>query len=602
MKKYIFIILSILVLVATVFYTETRENIKTAIKEAEKEVDSRVNIPVKIESIPFEKHIVSNHYTNTKSHIDFLEWESQKIWITKGGIVNGDKINRVLNATEFKKTTKGYSVDRKTIDKIFIGYPYGFIMVNSSIIQYYKFGKEVSKCIEHDKLYCIFDGNKIITSQETPYKEFYKLQEEKNSIQDIEYYKNELIAISNGTLIFYGMDKKRIVELKDQLVEKLYVFGENIYITSDTNIYKYSDKTLTLLNEFPAAVSLFEKNGSITVASLHGTVWRDEQPLFKVDALVNNMVIDGETIYLLTNKGVFSYFNGEIVESNSDNNVQGEMITVFTPFNHSRVLVGYFEGGIGILELNSGKIEPFINTVGGVNDIIFRDEKIYVATTNGIYLYDLNGVLERVYNQKDALLGNSVSKIEFVENTLFAGTEGGVSALQGETFSSIYALHGLVNNRVYTLSQYNNSLFVGTLGGISELKYLDVVKSWSHKDIASPWITSFVSIGKNLFIGTYGAGVYHYNGKNMIQITKKGKKIYINPNSAEKYREFALFGTLSNGIFVYNTKKESGFFYEEFPTLNITSLKVINKSLFIGSDFGFGSIDIKKVLNGVPDN
>ncbi|MBN2694186.1 PQQ-like beta-propeller repeat protein [bacterium] len=602
MKKYIFILISFLILAGIIFYTETRDEIRGAIKEAKTEVEKRVSVDVKVESIPFEKHIVSNHYTNTKSHLDYLSVDSDKIWITKGGIIKGDTVNRVLNATDFKTTTKGYSGSKDNIDKIFIGYPFGFIMVNSSIIQYYKFGKEISKCIQEDKLYCIYDGNKVIVSDQSPYTKFYEFKEESQKIKDIGFYQNELIALSEGSLIFYGVDKKRVVKLNEEFADRVYIFGNTIYITSDTHIYKYENKILTTFKEFPAAISLYDNGKSTTIASLHGTVWKDDQILFKVDALVNNMVVENDSIYLLTNKGVYYYQNGEVSELENHNIIQGDMITVFTPFHNNLILVGYFEGGIDTLDINSGKVEPFIKTVGGVNDIIYKDDKLYVATTNGIYLYSSNGIQERVYNQKDGLLGNSVSKIEFIENTLFAGTEGGISALQGDSFTSIYALHGLINNRVYTISYFNGYIYVGTLGGVSELRYLTVKQSWSHKDISTPWITSISHVGNLLFVGTYGGGVFKYDGKEFKKLSEKGKKIYINPNSFENYKEYALFGTLAKGIYIYNTKKDSGFYYEELPTLNVTSLKVINKNLYIGTDFGFATIDIEKVLAGLPEN
>jgi hypothetical protein len=158
-------------------------------------------------------------------------------------------------------------------------------------------------------------------------------------------------------------------------------------------------------------------------------------------------------------------------------------------------------------------------------------------------------------------------------------------------------LHGLINNRVNSLKKVDNYLYAGTLGGVSVLDGLRVIKSLNNKNFKSRWVTGITNVGSDIYISTYGGGLYKYSNGKISSVLNYKKRVFINLNTLVSYKNnYLLAGTLKKGLLIYNIKKRKYSFLRDLPSLNITAINVIKDNVFIGSDFGFWNIPVKKIL------
>jgi hypothetical protein len=581
MKKII-IIITILFLSLILFFLFYKKKQFEKIDNTIKKISRPNEIKYTVETTFFSKNRnVKNHFTNLE---DFIFY-SKEISITKGGIVKGEVINRYYNATEFKKVT---SQD----NKIIIGYRDGFLLLTEKYINHFIFNEEVKKCVfSEDLLYCI-KNNLIMLKNGNSFTEYFKSNDK---IIDLIKSNNKFYILTEKKLII--KDKYSEIKLDTININKLLDLDGDIYGVSDREIFKIENNSIISFKKVSSIDNLILKNKKIYYVSINGVIYDDElKKIYSLNTLVNRISYIDDIIYILTPNGVYTWKN-DVEKFNINfisNTIAENYITNITKYNNS-VLFSYFNSGIDILNKDM-TIKPFISNLNGVNDILIHEDNIYVATTNGLYLYNNNKELKH-YGKKDGIIGTSVSNVKWYQNNIFIGSEGGISQKTGDLFHSINGMHGLVNNRVNCLKIVNSNLYVGTLGGVSVLNNLKVVKNLKNNDFKSRWITSIENVNDDIYISTYGGGIYKLKNNEMIEITKKEKRLFVNLNTLLNYKNvYLLAGTLKNGIFVYNIKKNEYFFIKDLPSLNITAINIIDDEIFIGSDFGFWNIDVKDVL------
>lgn len=586
MKKAIIIILLLLLTVSISYYYYVKSNVINVIDEVEKNIDVKKYLNFKLKSISYSQNFTKTHLTNTNDVIFLHNSNNVKIQITKGGIVKNEIKNTFFNGIHFKNP---FIFE----NKIFMGYNNGFIMVTDDYIHNFDFSKEIEKCVYGDLLYCLTNDFEVIKG-DRELKKFEVLLKKGDKIKDINYFGNQFIYLQNEYLYFHGFGTTKKILLPEKEIFKTFIINKELYLISDRNIYKFENEKINLFKEFSGVQSILINNSDVYIATVQGLVYKNDELIIKNNELINNMQFL-DKLYVLTENGIYSYLNSEIKKEEQSGYLSQNTINFLAVVN-SNLLIGLFNKGIDKYDLITGKTEPFITNIYGINDIYNEDNNLYIAATNGLYIYNTNGEKTAYYSKKEGVLGENVSKILKLGEKLFIGTEGGLSLKKDDKFTSIYGFHGLVNNRVNSLVYFDNSVFVGTLGGLSQTKDLKVVKNFAHKDFSTPWITTLNSTNDKLYIGTYGGGIYSFDGKKISKINISKKRIFINPNSSIVIKNYILFGTLENGILIYNTKTLDFKFYDELPSLNITAFAINNDDLFVGSDFGVFILNLKEIL------
>jgi ligand-binding sensor domain-containing protein len=305
--------------------------------------------------------------------------------------------------------------------------------------------------------------------------------------------------------------------------------------------------------------------------------------------------IDGE-VYALAEDSLWR--GSEAVIRREDALLADRNISALKMDSSGRLWIGYFDRGLQILNANGERGERF------EDDHLFCVNRIAhdaargvsaVATANGLVMFDAATSRRRVIGQAEGLIANQVTDVVLrPDGSTIAATPAGVSFIDADGISSIYAFQGLVNNHVYALASDGAHTLAGTLGGLSILDGPLVRASFttSNSALKHNWITAIAQVGKNFFVGTYGAGVLRITDRGVWETFEDLRgTLEINANAMVATTSAVYAGTLDRGLAVYNMSAGRWtFFTAGLPSRNVTAVDARGRVLYIGTDNGLVKI------------
>ena len=165
-----------------------------------------------------------------------------------------------------------------------------------------------------------------------------------------------------------------------------------------------------------------------------------------------------------------------------------------------RLWVGYFDRGLDVLDVVSGRANHFEDDhIFCVNRIVAdpQRETVNVATANGLVLFDARSAQPRekqVLLKKDGLVSDQVTDVAFARDGMTLATPAGLTFFTTRGAESLYTFQGLANNHVYALAAEPESgrVMAGTLAGISILEDGNVRRNVTLKNsgLKRNWITA----------------------------------------------------------------------------------------------------------------
>ena len=104
-----------------------------------------------------------------------------------------------------------------------------------------------------------------------------------------------------------------------------------------------------------------------------------------------------------------------------------------------------------------------------VEDITSIDDRIYLATLNGVWEYSNQEL--RPLHSHHPLLGKRITELTVAGDTLLIGTKGnGLIMMASDTILQFDQQNGMISNAITSIEVFGNNIYVGTNSGISILK------------------------------------------------------------------------------------------------------------------------------------
>ena len=268
-------------------------------------------------------------------------------------------------------------------------------------------------------------------------------------------------------------------------------------------------------------------------------------------------------------------------------------ISALTTDSSGRLWVGYFDRGLDIVNAAFDRVTHREDGhVFCVNRIVAApdQQRIAVATANGLVFFDAGGTIRQVVGRRQGLLSDHVSDLTFHGNTLIAATPAGLSFLAPDGIRNLYAFQGLVNNHVYAVAADGTHLMAGTLGGLSVVQDGVVHTSYTtaNSHLRHNWITAVVKVGDQWFAGTYGAGVLALDPDGeWHSFPDLNPSLVINPGALAVSSTSVYAGSLGDGLYVYDrARRRWSRSATGLPSLNVTALTLSGGYLYTGTDNG----------------
>jgi ligand-binding sensor domain-containing protein len=267
-----------------------------------------------------------------------------------------------------------------------------------------------------------------------------------------------------------------------------------------------------------------------------------------------------------------------------------------------RLWVGYFDRGLDIVSAAGQRIEHqeddrlfCINRIVADPRTDPRRNSMAVATANGLVLFDAQGKKRQALTRRDGLIADHVTDVAFSKESMVVATPAGLTFVDGSGARSLYAFEGLVNNHVYALGLRDETVLAGTLGGVSELAQESVRRNLtvSNSGLKHNWVTAIVAEGaQSWMVGTYGAGVMRLdNAGGFSPMEGATRAMDVNPNAMLVTDSHIYAGTLGQGLWVW--PRATGRWRQitaGLPSENVTALAARAGELYVGTDNGLVKI------------
>jgi ligand-binding sensor domain-containing protein len=268
-------------------------------------------------------------------------------------------------------------------------------------------------------------------------------------------------------------------------------------------------------------------------------------------------------------------------------------ISAIAADREGKVWVGYFDRGLDVVDSEGTRARHIENDhVFCVNRIVMdpKRREIDVATANGLVLFDESGREQHVMGKADGLMAEHVTDVVLRGDDKVLATPAGLTFIDSAGARSLYAFHGLVNNHVYALAASGKRVVAGTLGGISLMNDDQVITNLTtaSSGLKHNWVTAITQVDSDWFVGTYGAGVMRMTADGKVEPMEVATApVEVNPNAMLTTKDHVLAGTLGNGLYVFDRKRQKWWTVTAgLPSMNVTALAEIGGYIYVGTENG----------------
>ncbi len=404
--------------------------------------------------------------------------------------------------------------------------------------------------------------------------------------------------------------------LPDRQVQAISISGDTVYVGTVTGVAVFDRGRFShvlargafVTSLLTTRTNLFvgtEDQGVIPV-SLEGRHADSRSNAFSEISDVRQFLQSGEDVYALSQNALYRmsahHLGWQQVLQPGAAMLSDRNISALAADRSGRLWVGYFDRGLDILQVDSGRATHVENEqIFCVNRILpdLKTGTVAVATANGLVRFDASGSPEQVLTRADGLIADHVTDVVQYGDGLAIATPAGLTFLDAGGARSLYAFQGLVNNHVYALGVSGDELLAGTLGGLSVLSNSNVRANYTagSSGLKHNWITAVVPVADEWMVGTYGAGILGLDRSGRFHSFEKATGPFeVNPNAMLVTSRHVFAGTLGNGLYVYD--RESGrwsTFQAGLPSFNVTALTESNGYIYVGTDNGLVRIQEQKL-------
>lgn len=295
-----------------------------------------------------------------------------------------------------------------------------------------------------------------------------------------------------------------------------------VYIGTQKGLFCYQNKTFRKIDFANATFCVYAidiyKN-KVYVASDIGLLLYDRYTK-QITSLDNKNTIDvnvdGDLCYYLTD-------SGSVYKVGFKNVSYYDKTPIRSIYLKDNVL--YLGQKDGVLVVKDDKSERSIDISDrSINDIIMRDDTIYIATDNGLYLYDPATDISKSAGSLKNETSIQDIMFDYEGNLWVASSKTGISKISQNDLSDYLYDYNLSKISVNAIEKYKNLMYIATdnagLYIIDDVKHMLVNNELTNM-LASIRIRDLAVYNDKLYIATYDTQTYDlicYDGENITDI------------------------------------------------------------------------------------
>ncbi|MEX0607893.1 MAG: two-component regulator propeller domain-containing protein [Balneolaceae bacterium] len=336
----------------------------------------------------------------------------------------------------------------------------------------------------------------------------------------------------------------------------------------------------------------------VTISTPANSQNLEEWQVYPSFSTVNSISISHGVVYNATLGGIFVVEDGEAITriTTMDGLYRANPTAIMYDSFHDRLLAGYIDGTLDVIDVETKEIQQLedINRVTRfnskrVNSMSIYQDKLYVSTSFGIVIYNLETLLvENSYLKLgDFNIGTEIQEIDVVDNTIYAATIRGVAVgnldsnlVESLNWQTYNEAHGLPAPIIDDIVYFDSKIYALSEGSVFD--YEDTSWELSTDFNSSSYTTLALSEERDyLGVATNSAVTLLDTLGNTQIITPNLKSNILNL----RHTDSQLFiGTISEGLVILDKPDGSqNMFLPSGPYLNFFSKIMIDQNVLIAT-------------------
>lgn len=313
---------------------------------------------------------------------------------------------------------------------------------------------------------------------------------------------------------------------------------------------------------------------------------------------VHSVVVGDDVTYSATLGGVFTVNGAEIGQTYTtmDGLHRSDPMNIIFDEANNQLFAGYIDGMIDVINIENNEVQRLedINRVDrfnskSINSFKLYGQDLYIATSFGIVIYDLESLLVRdSYVRFGSFdIGIPVNDVDITEDSIFVATTQGIAAgslndnlVEVSNWINYTQDDGLPSNIIEDVVKFQNKLYA-------------IIEGEVYSKQNSTWINDpdFTSNGYNEFVKNESLGSIASSNDNEIHILYgNGEKEILRPSMESSISSFYLkndevyVGTSNEGLLYYDeVNGEAENFLPAGPYLNFFGNTLVDEGVLIAA-------------------
>ena len=358
-----------------------------------------------------------------------------------------------------------------------------------------------------------------------------------NKIHLMENIDGKLFVSTNIENIMYDGSKVSFMKNgfpRSEIID-IFNYKEEAWFISENQIIKKKNKNFEVekiqFSKANVKIQSFVYYNGVEYFGTNKGFWarkNNNNPYLVKDMNVLSLDITKSGYILIGSKKGIHYFKDGAVKKISLANLSDVSINSINYVSENEIWYSTFGSGIFLQDLGTFKNiypEDGFNPKGMVFDIVHWKQKKYIATKNGLFVFDQNNI-ENHFTKKDGLPSNIILDLDTKENKeLWLATANGLSRFNGKDFLNFSKNSGLPSKLITTVHvdrQKPSTIWTGSENsGLTKYDENGFFTYSTQDGLPGNSIKDIIQLSNgDLVLAVYNKGIAFYDGKSFKLIDK----------------------------------------------------------------------------------
>jgi ligand-binding sensor domain-containing protein/two-component sensor histidine kinase len=192
----------------------------------------------------------------------------------------------------------------------------------------------------------------------------------------------------------------------------------------------------------------------------------------RISDVVDSIIVNEDRTLIATDQSILQVSISEQSIKSNSLNIPDEKITSIAFSSPNEIYVSTSFARVHSISIQDFKVKSTLDLsrqkVGNISDLIYLDNRLWVATDNGLFVASKDLLVKAHLNQSNSKLSNNnITRMLYENGILFVGTYNGLNQIVPSSIRSFNHQNSNIDNDILAFAQSSaGNLWVGTYSGL----------------------------------------------------------------------------------------------------------------------------------------